>query len=48
MKNNKKEDWIAPKLEILTHTKIMGKENFNVSEQNKTGTDTQAVANAAS
>ena len=48
MNNHSHKKWVCPKINILNHKTIMGKENFNVTEQNKTGTDTSAVANAAS
>ncbi|MBO8240567.1 hypothetical protein HA152_07605 [Prochlorococcus marinus XMU1412] len=48
MKDEGIKKWVTPKLEILRHTEIMGKESFNVPEQNKTGTDTSAVSNASS
>lgn len=48
MKNHSAKKWESPTLNKLTHKSIMGKESFRVSETNKTGTDTSAVANAAS
>ena len=48
MKNHSLKKWVPPRLNILSHKEIMGKESFNVTEQNKTGTDTTAVALAAS
>ena len=43
MKKNKKLKWENPSIEILTHEKIMGKENLPVSETNKTATTSITV-----
>ena len=37
MKSSKKLKWEAPQIEVLTHDKIMGKENLPVVEVNKFG-----------
>ena len=45
-KSNKKK-WVTPKYELMTHKNILSKEQVAVPEQNKTRTDTSAIAIAS-
>ena len=47
MKKSNKKKWITPKLELMTHQNILGKEQVPVPEQNKTNTAGTATAIAS-
>ena len=47
MKESNKKKWVTPKLELMTHQSILGKEQIPVPEVDKTNTAGTATAIAS-